>query len=157
MSMPLDLVTLGITMRWHLENHVIGMMLIGDAQDREAAYKWLSGTDFTGRFREQLFATMQDLDARGEELVWPTLWSDACVRSGCPVKAADFSELSDSVASTAPLPLFARKLRDISLEHEAAALHRQALEEGDSDGSLAQRLTAIAGLRSELRKARCNG
>ena len=157
MSTPPNLVALGFTKKIHLEDYVLGMMLIGNRKDRAAAHAHLGATNFTGPFRAALFDVMRETDAAGSDFVWPDLWHAACARSRCRVDAAAFSKLADDVATAAVLPIYARRLRDLSLEFEADTLHRKALEEGDADGSLAERLTAIAGLRSELRDARCNG
>ena len=155
MSVPPDLIALGFEEKRHLEDYVLGACLIGSSQDREAAYKWLSGADFTGQFRAELFRAMRKVDAAGGDWIWPDLWHAACARSGCLVASGDFADLADDVATAALLPKFARRLRDLSLELEASKLHEQALQEGDPDGSVAQRIAKIAELRSELRGARC--
>lgn len=156
MSAPPDLVALGFEEKRHLEDYVLGACLIGDRQDREAAYKWLIGTDFTGPFRAELFEAMRELDAAGDDAagddwILPDLWRAACARSGCRVELADFAALEDDVATAALLPRYARRLRDLSLELEADKLHEQALQEGDPEGLIAQRLAEIAELRRKLR------
>jgi len=148
---PADLVALGFEEKRHLEDYVLGACLIGSPQDREPAYKWLSGTDFTGPFRAELFKAMREADAAGDDWIWPDLWRTACTRSGCRVASSDFADLADDVATAALLPRYARRLRDLSLELEASKLHEQALHEGDPEGSVAQRIAAIATLRRELK------
>lgn len=153
-GMPADLMTLGFEIRRHLEDYVLGAMLVGEAEDRTAAYKVLDANDFTGPFRRGLYLSMKELDESGVNWLLVDAYERACVRSGVAVHIADVLQLEENVATAALIPGYAIRLRDLSLEREAALLHDRALREGDDDGHVVARLSQIARKRAELREGR---
>ena len=150
-TMPADLVALGFDIRRHLEDYVLGACLVGCAQDRAEAFGVLEPADLTGRFRQELFGAMQELDGAGKQWLLVDAYEMACTRSGLNIPISDFLELEENVATAALLPQYARRLRDMSLARRAELLHDRALREGDENGAIAARLVNAARDRAALR------